>query len=60
MGAPIQTQWNGNEINCDMPKSNEKVPIRRAKRCKKDDTSRQGRTQDFPKGGTEKLHVYGQ
>ena len=33
MAAPIQTQWKGDEINCDMPKSNEKVPIRRAKRC---------------------------
>ena len=33
MAAPIQNQVNGDEINCDMPKSNEKVSIRRAKRC---------------------------
>ena len=31
MAAPIQTQWNGDEINFDIPKWNEKVPIRRAK-----------------------------
>ena len=30
--APIQNQWEGDQINGDTPKSNEKVSIRRAKR----------------------------
>ena len=33
MNAPFQSQCKGDEINCEVPKSNEKVSIRRAKRC---------------------------
>ena len=43
MAAPIQTQRKGGEMNCDMPKSNEKVPIRRAKRC----TLKEGQCIDY-------------
>ena len=32
MTAPIQNQCKGDEINCDMPKASEKVPIRRTER----------------------------
>ena len=32
MAAPIQNQWKGDEINFYVPKSNEKVSVRRAKR----------------------------
>ena len=31
--APIHNQCEGDEINCDKPKSNEKMSLQNAKRC---------------------------